>query len=402
MAHAQEHRTEFCIYFRVNNTVIDSVYSDNAVRMREIITTLRNIRQDSTINIVKVSFCGASSPEGSYQLNRKLARERLSSLEEFVRRKLDIPDSIITRNNSYIPWDYLKSQIKKSDLQSKDKVISILGEDPRLVGYRQGTHIDNRIVKLKQLDGGKVWRQLNSLFFPDMRNACAVLVTCKKAVPPVKEAETVPDTTIVEPEPVVDTVKVIPGPTDVVGTVLPEAERWQRRLYVKTNAVGWAMGITNLAAEADIAPHWSFTLPLYWSSWNYFKQTLKFRTLALQPEARYWFAEDNDGWFVGAHFGLAWYNFATGGDYRIQDHGGNSPALGGGIAAGYRLPVSRNMRWRMEFSLGGGVYKLHYDKFHNHKDGLLVETKKKTWFGIDRAAVSIAYTFDLGRKGGTR
>lgn len=59
MAHAQEYRTEIRIDFRVNSTTIDSVYMGNAARLREIATTLRNIRQDSTINIVEVSLCGA-------------------------------------------------------------------------------------------------------------------------------------------------------------------------------------------------------------------------------------------------------------------------------------------------------------------------------------------------------
>ena len=59
--YSQERRTEICVDFRVNSTVIDSTYSDNAVRMQEIIEFLRNIRQDSTINIVEVSFCGAAS-----------------------------------------------------------------------------------------------------------------------------------------------------------------------------------------------------------------------------------------------------------------------------------------------------------------------------------------------------
>ena len=175
-------------------------------------------------------------------------------------------------------------------------------------------------------------------------------------------------------------------------------ELWQRHLYVKTNVVGWAMAVTNIAAEVDLAKHWSFALPLYWSSWNYFKQTLKFRMLSIQPEVRYWFSEDNNGWFSGAHFGWASYNFATDGDYRYQDHGGNTPAIGGGIAAGYRLPVSRNKRWLMEFSVGAGIYKLNYDKFYNYKNGLLIETRKKTWFGIDQAVVSVAYMFNLKRK----
>ena len=94
--YSQERRTEICVDFRVNSTVIDSAYSDNAVRMQEIIEFLRNIRQDSTINIVEVSFCGAASPEGNDQLNRKLARGRLTALENLVRQQVDIPDSIMT------------------------------------------------------------------------------------------------------------------------------------------------------------------------------------------------------------------------------------------------------------------------------------------------------------------
>ena len=145
----------------MNSTVIDSAYSDNAARMQEMLEFLRTIRQDSTINIIEVSFCGAASPEGSYQLNRKLAQGRLSALEKFIRSEVDIPDSLITYNNSYIPWDYLKSQIEDSGLIRKDEVITILEEEARLVDYHHpNTHIDNRVVKLRALDGGKVWQQI--------------------------------------------------------------------------------------------------------------------------------------------------------------------------------------------------------------------------------------------------
>lgn len=47
----------------------------------------------------------------------------------------------------------------------------------------------------------------------------------------------------------------------------------------------------------------------------------------------------------------------------------------------------------------------HYDKFHNTpntKDGLMIESIKKTYWGIDQAAVSFSYSFDLKKKGGKR
>lgn len=391
VAHSQESRTEVRFDFRANGMSIDSLYGNNAARMREMTAFLQDIRRDSTIDIIGVSFCGAASPEGSSALNRRLAQGRLSALERLVRREIDLPDSIVTRNDSYIPWEYLKSQVEDSDICCKEEVVAILDQQPEYVEYRSGAKIDRRVLELQKLDGGKVWRQMNDLFFRRMRNACAVFVTYKKAVPSEQSQEAVPET-------ITDTV----AESETVETFTAEPDGWQRHLCVKTNAIGWAMGVTNIAAEVDLAEHWSFTLPLYWSSWNYFKSTLKFRTLTLQPEVRYWFSESNDKWFAGVHFGLGWYNFATDGKYRTQDHGGHSPAIGGGIAAGYRLPISRNKRWKMEFSLGAGVYRLHYDKFRNESNGLLVETKKKTWFGIDQAAVSVAYTFDLGRKGGAK
>ena len=400
IAHSQERHTEICIDFRVNSTVIDSAYSDNAARMQEMVEFLRTIHQDSTINIIEVSFCGAASPEGSYQLNRKLAQGRLSALEKFIRSEVDIPDSLITHNDSYIPWDYLKSQIEDSGLIRKDEVIAILEEEARLVDYHHpNTHIDNRVVKLRALDGGKVWQQMNNLFFDRMRNACAVFVTYKKELPPVQVPIIVPDT--IKVEPIVEAVEIVPDTTAIIETVIPEVEEWSRKLYLKTNAL-LGYGYDNVLRN-DLAKHWSFASCLF--CLGLLQSTIKFRTLALQPEFRYWLSEENDGFFAGAHFGLAYYNFAFDGDYRYQGHNRKTPAIGGGVSIGYRLPISKNNRWRVEYSLGAGVYSNHYDKFQNAprtKDGLMIESVKKTYWGIDQAAVSFSYSFDLKKKGGKR
>ena len=408
VVHSQESRTKICVDFRVNSTVVDPAYSDNAHRMQEIIEFLQTIRQDSTIHIVEISFCGAASPEGSSQLNRKLAQGRLSALEKLIRQEVEIPDSLVTRDDSYIPWGYLASQIEDSSLSHKEEVMAILKEEARLVDYHHpNTHIDNRVVKLKQLDNGKVWQQMNKLFFERMRNACAVFVVFKRELPPAPEPEILPDTVVVvEPEPVVEVVEVAPDTIALEEPILPEVEEWTRQLHVKTNAIGLGLGIANLAVEVDICKHLSFTLPVYYSAWDYFKTTIKFRTLGIQPEVRYWFRPDNEGWFVGVHFGMAYYNIAWNGDYRYQDHDRETPAMGGGLAAGYRTHLSKNKKWKMEFSLGGGVYQLDYDKFYNTpvtKEGLMVASSiKKTYWGLDQASISIAYAFDLMKKGGKR
>ena len=112
-------------------------------------------------------------------------------------------------------------------------------------------------------------------------------------------------------------------------------------IEVKTNAIGWVMMVANASVEIDLSRRFSINLPFYYSGLDYFTRRAKFRILATQPELRFWFAEKRRV-FVGAHFGVASYNFALGGKWRIQDHNGTSPALGGGISA--RPEVTRVIR----------------------------------------------------------
>ena len=396
IAHSQKSHSEFCINFVVNRTIVNPGFSNNAARIEEIIEFLQEIRKDSTISIVEVSFAGAASPEGSDQLNRGLAKGRLAALERIIRKEVDIPDSIISRDDSHIPWSYLLSQIENSDLSHKEEVIAILKEEARLVKYhRPNAHIDNRVVKLQQLDNGRVWKQMLKLFFKPMRNACAVIVTYKNIPRPAAIAPTI------ESIPSIKLEANLPTTIPAIRAIVPQVT-WTPKLYIKTNAIALGMAIANIAGEVDLAKHWSFTLPIYYSAWDYFKATVKFRTFAVQPEFRYWPSAKNNGFFTGAHFGLAYFNFAFNGEYRYQDYNGETPAIGGGISIGYVIPISDNNRWRIEFSLGAGVYALHYDKFFNTlitSEGMLIENDKKTYFGIDQAAISISYILNKNKEG---
>lgn len=170
-----------------------------------------------------------------------------------------------------------------------------------------------------------------------------------------------------------------------------------RCLYLKTNTLGIGLAISNLSAEIDLARHWSISVPVYYSAWNYFTPTIKFKTFAVQPEIRFWIRESNNGFFLGPHFGVGSYNIAIGGDVRYQDNGGTSPALGGGISTGYRMPISRSGRWHIELAVGAGVYALKYDSFYNLDNGKLIDTQVKTYWGVDNLAINIAYRFGLNK-----
>lgn len=400
---AQEVHTEFCVDFRVNATTIDSAFHDNGARLAEMLRSIEEMNADSTLVLQEVMFCGAASPEGPIAFNKRLATRRLKALERIVRKQIVMPDSLVTYDNSYIPWDYLQAQVASSDLAFKREILQIIEDENKSSGYHHSSdHTDQRIAALKQLDDGYVWKQLNERYFKHMRNACVVLFFYKR-VPQPAVVEKVAADTLVEVAPpvtVIDTVESVP-----LTPLLPALPVRQRNIYFKTNAVAWGFAIANAAVEIDLCKHLSLSVPVYYSAWDYFVSTLKFRTFSVSPEFRFWLSENSSGVFLGTHFGFTYYNFAFDRSYRYQDHSEKTPAIGGGLSLGYRMPIGTSKHWKAEFSVGYGAHWLYYDKFQNTdrtNKGALLESVKRVKWGIDQVNLSISYSFDLKKLGGKR
>lgn len=390
--YSQERRMEVSIDFRLNSTVVDSFYLNNAVRIGELFHILDNVIQREDLKVVEVSFRGAASPEGTYSHNRKLARARLSALEKLVRDRVSIPDSVITRSDTYIDWNFLRENIETIDMKYRDSILSILYEDSATFDYHHPWKYDEqRIQSLKRLDDGKAWKHISEHFLR-MRNACIVFFTYEKQEPPVQTPPVLKDTVVAVSE------VVSPDTIPHIEAEAPAPPAWTRKLRLQTNVLGLALGIVNIGAEVDLAKHWTFMLPVYYSAWDYFKTTIKFRTFAIQPEVRYWLSANNTGPFAGAHFGVGYYNLAWDGLFRYQDAGRETPAVGGGLSIGYRKPLGASKRWSIDFSVGAGVYSLEYDRFVNIDNGIYVDSHQETYVGLDHVSVAITYMFDLGKK----
>lgn len=383
-------KQNFRLRYVINIAELDSTFVDNNQRMLDIREFLANAAKDSLIQFTGVDFRGTASPDGSYEFNVWLSENRLRTFKDLVKTYIDIPDSIIYAQSSDIPWDEFRAAVVNDpDVPMRETVLEIIDQGPKLVGWFGNRHIDHRLLKLKKLDGGKVWDYLKKPILFDLRYGDATFYY-KRLFPNLGEI-TLP------------MYAMEPAMTDLLPMpVLPQLVTWTPNIHLKTNLIGWVMGSVNLAAEFDLAPHWSFSVPVYYCAWDYFKSTIKFRNFTIQPELRYWPNAKgyNHGFFVGAHFGMMYYNFAVDGSTRFQDYRGRTPALGGGIGIGFRKAISKNQRWHIEFAAGAGVYRLDYSKFHNTpdvKDGYWYDRKKKTFIGLDQAAVTLTYSFPLSR-----
>lgn len=156
---------------------------------------------------------------------------------------------------------------------------------------------------------------------------------------------------------------------------------------IKTNPLLWMITDMNIEGEIFFNPHISASLNLIWCPW-FLSQKFAVRTFALLPEARWWLHDNESGHFFGLHLNLAWYNLRMG-NYRYQDS--STPLLGAGVTYGYKFRLTEN--WGIELGIGAGYNYLRYDRFHNIDNGALIDTRKTSYFGIDRLTLSISYKF---------
>lgn len=168
-------------------------------------------------------------------------------------------------------------------------------------------------------------------------------------------------------------------------TTAPSSSQPEHPVFLRSNILPWGIAIPNLGVEFILSRKWSLAMDVWYSPWN-ISDKFAVKTAAIFPEGRWWLKENGKGSFFNLHLNIAWFNVRAN-KWRYQDHG--RPLLGAGIGYGYRLPV--NKRWSFEFEIGAGMANMRYDRFYNVPNGQLKDTRVTTYWGIDRANVSVCY-----------
>jgi hypothetical protein len=391
---AQTLSTEKSIEFRVGRYDIDPSYRTNSARISDIINFLNELKADTTTSILSVRFRGSTSPEGSYQLNRRLADRRLSALEGLVRSNITIPDSIITRDPDYLPWDDLRIWVENSETPYKDEVIDILNEEPTFVGYGTGLTVDSRLKKLKTLRGGRSWNYIYHNYFEEMRNAGTVFISTVKQQPaPLPEPEPI----IIEvPEPIEEVcIDTIVAPVDTIVTPEPiEHKPWY--IGIKTNMLYDAAAVPNLGIDIYLGKRWSIDGNWMYSWWKCDHRHRYWRTYGGDIAVRKWFGKKAaQKPLTGHHIGL--YGQIVTYDFEWQGRGylGDRWTYGGGLEYGYSAPIAK--RLNIDFTLGLGYLRGQYKEYLPiDKCYVWQVTKMRNWFGPTKLEVSLVWLIGRG------
>lgn len=166
-----------------------------------------------------------------------------------------------------------------------------------------------------------------------------------------------------------------------------EAGSSNRYIALKTNVPFLAVGVQNLAVEVQLHKHISLDFPVMWSIAD-IEREHGLRTIAFQPEGRWWLKSAGEGHFFGVHAHAAWFNLKWD-DNRYQS--GKRPLMGAGISYGYKLPISNH--WGAEFTIGAGYANMKYNTYYNIENGAQLDTRIRHYWGITRAGISLVYRF---------
>ena len=384
-AGAQNLTDTVTVYFRKESAILDTTYMENGKRIDAFLKRYKSIEGVSTNTNVRIETVGSSSPEGQFEFNKLVAGKRMERIARLLRKELGLTSDQIHSQVIDEDWSGLVRYIKEDpNVTSKERILAVLEQYGANESYD-----DETVAELLKIEYSRPYWYIYHNIYPKLR-AAKIIVNID-----LSEYFESSEDIIIDEELVLED-EVMEFATDTLPTIMDFVPRNKGNIVVKANAIGYAMGVANVAAEAYVAENWSINVPFYYSGLDYFKNTLKFRVCTIQPEVRY-HIPSLDGLFVGGHLGLGWFNMALDGKYRIQDAGGKRPAIGGGLGLGYKMQFKKASNWGMEFSLGGGVYDVKYDLLYNEANGPYAQRGiHNTFIGIDNAAVSFTYTFKKG------
>lgn len=150
------------VRFRQGNNTVNPSYEDNAKSLKQVHTVLGLIDSDPNASVGKIVLAGASSPEGSAQLNEQLAQKRVQALRNYLKEHTGVNIDLVECITVGEDWIGLREMVEKSGMQYKAEVLKIIDNVPVMQG---------REKQLMDLKWGRPYNYMLEHFFPKLRNA---------------------------------------------------------------------------------------------------------------------------------------------------------------------------------------------------------------------------------------
>ena len=365
----------FRIYYPVGKSQLREDYMENAKTLQHIQKYLEHSSQIDSITIYSYA-----SPEGPYQLNKRLATNRGKTIKNYLLKHLpahrSLSDHLIIIDPTAENWSGLRDLVfYQYPYANRDEVLAVLD--------RTDIGDERRKALLKRLDGGKSWNYMLKYLMPQLRYATWVTVWRRLEIDKPLE-----DTSLQKMDfPEMPLPKLAPLP------VLGE-ERLDTAFTfaVKSNLLYDAVTALNVEVEVPIKNHWSVMVDHvfpWWEKGNKYCLQL----LETGVEGRYWFRNNQyhsqklQGHFAGAYAMSGKYDFQKDRDLCYQ-----GTFWSAGATYGYAKKISR--LFRLEFSVSLGYMSTEFQHYQPSIDyeqlyGDLDGKRRISYWGPTKLKVSL-------------
>ncbi len=390
------------VYFRQGYSTFEPSFRQNGERLEKFADIVRERDNDTTQRLRRIHIVGAASPEGSPEMNDRLAKKRASNLIEWFNSNLRLTGIAYRVEAVGIDWDGLR-RMTIDDTATP-------GREEALEALAGNTASDTqRLRRIKAINNGETWRYMSEKFFPELRSS-GMDIYCeirrKVAAEGCDERPAWCDTVTILQR---DTVAVTRHETlrDTV-PIETTGDRTLKPFYlaVKTNMLYDAMLVPNIGVEVHLKKGWTLGASWMYAWWKSDTKHNYWRTYGGEFDVRKYFGKKAEekplqGHHLGIYGQMLTYDVELGG----KGYLGNKWSYGAGLEYGYSLPIAK--RLNIDFSIGigylGGKYK-KYLPIDNHY--VWQYTKQRHWFGPTKAEISLVWLIGRGntnpKKGGNK
>ena len=166
--------------FRLNRSDIDLTYSRNTETVRLLKQAIDSLCNSTELEMTRITVTGYASPEGPVDHNYDLSDARARALAAYIVRELEVCDCKMETIAAGENWYGLRELVKSSDMVDKDEVLQMLdaaGVRPNVPGPVLDKRSSEQLkARLQRLRGGRTWRSIQDVLFPQLRDASYLTV----------------------------------------------------------------------------------------------------------------------------------------------------------------------------------------------------------------------------------
>ncbi len=160
------------VYFPVGRSQISTAYRNNGATLGRIVDITRQIIADTASSVQKIQIIGLSSIEGKPAVNERLAEARAKALQNYIRQRVSVPDSVFETVGGGEAWaefrDHLQDIVSgQGDVHGLQAAIDIIDGE---------SDVNRREQRLQRLNGGRTWAYLRQHVLSDQRSSGYVRV----------------------------------------------------------------------------------------------------------------------------------------------------------------------------------------------------------------------------------